>query len=185
MKHSVHGRINRILVYRAGTVGDTIVALPAFHALRKAFPEATLSLITATSGGRIWTDEVLKSSGIFEDSITYTSDELRRVSGVIRLLRKVRNRRADLLIYLPSDRNCLLRIWRDRLFFRVAGIRRFQYTASKKVRWWGTFRRRNQIYPYEVDRLLAPIWNLIEGRTGMDFHLPITQAEEQKTDGVL
>ena len=185
MKHSGHGRINRILVFRAGTVGDTIVALPAFHALRKAFPQATLSLITATSGGRLWTDEVLKGSGIFEDSITYTSDELRQVSGVLRLLRKVRSRRADLLIYLPSDRNCLLRIWRDRLFFRVAGIRRFQYTASKKVRWWGAFRRKNHIYPYEVDRLVAPIWNLIERRTGLDFHLPIAHDAEQKADRVL
>src|SRR5258706_11883378 len=102
MKHSRKERLEKILVFRPGTVGDTIVALPALHALRKAFPNATLSLITATSNEHIWTDQVLEGSGIFQDVITYTSADLRRLSGIRRLLRNVRSRRAELLIYLAS-----------------------------------------------------------------------------------
>ncbi len=185
MKHFKKARPDRIIVFRCGTVGDTIVALPALHALRKSFPKATLSLITATSDQHIWTDRVLEGSGIFQDVITYTASDLRHPSGVLELLRKVRSQRAELLIYLASDRNCRLRIWRDRLFFRIAGIRWFEYTASEKVRQWGTFRRKNSIYPYEVDRLLGPISNLVEDRPGLDFHLPIGSDHELKADSVM
>ena len=82
-------RINKILVFRAGTIGDTIIALPVFHALRDAFPEARLSLITATGPGHVWTNDVVEGTDIFDEVITYTAKDLRCVSGVIGLLSRI------------------------------------------------------------------------------------------------
>jgi heptosyltransferase-3 len=185
MKHSMQDRIDKILVFRAGTIGDTIIALPVFHALRDAFPKAKLSLVTATGPGRVWTNDVVEGAGIFDDVITYTGKDLRRVSGIIRLLSSIRMTKPEILIYLASDRNCLLRIWRDRLFFRAAGVRNFRYTSSKKVRFYGTFRRDNQIYPYEADRLLESLSGLITGPTRMDFGMAIRHEDELKADSIL
>jgi hypothetical protein len=36
-----------VLVYRLGSLGDTIVALPAFHAVRRAFPQTRITLLTS------------------------------------------------------------------------------------------------------------------------------------------
>ncbi len=176
---------SRILVFRSGTIGDTIVALPALYGLRKALPDATLCLLTASNDEHIWTDEVLKGTGIFQEFITYRFAHLRRPATAIALLRKLRKQRADLLIYLASDRNCLLRIWRDRLFFLLAGVRRFRYTSSQKVRLWGAFRRANRIYPYEVDRLRSHISSLVKEEVELDFRLPIGSDEELKADWVI
>src|SRR6185369_14164998 len=127
---------------------------------------------------------VLEGAGIFQDVIQYTSTDLRSLAGILRLLRNIRNHRADVLIYLASDRNCLFRIWRDRMFFRAAGVRRFEYTASSKVRAWGTFRRTDRIYPHEVDRLMVPISKLVGYVNHFDFNLPIRSDHERKAHSI-
>jgi hypothetical protein len=33
-------RIERVLIYRLGSLGDTIVALPALHVVERAFPQS-------------------------------------------------------------------------------------------------------------------------------------------------
>ena len=38
--------IKRVLIYRLGSLGDTVVALPAFHLVAQAFPEAERRLLT-------------------------------------------------------------------------------------------------------------------------------------------
>ena len=62
----------RVLVYRCGALGDTIVALPAIRAVREAYPDADLALMTANDGpGILWTDEVLRDFGWFAHMVTY------------------------------------------------------------------------------------------------------------------
>ena len=39
----------RILIYRSGAIGDTIVAIPAIHAIRDAHPGAIFVLMTAVA----------------------------------------------------------------------------------------------------------------------------------------
>ena len=185
MRRAIRTSADRIVVFRSGTIGDTIVALPALYGLRKAFPNATLSLLTATNDEHVWSDEVLRATGIFQNFITYPLAHLRRPATAMRLLRALRNQRADLLIYMASDRNCLLRIWRDRLFFLLAGIRRFRYTSSKKLSVWGGFRRANRIYPFEVDRLRAHISDLVEEDIEPNFRLPVGHDDELKADAII
>src|SRR5262245_61120726 len=96
----------RILVYRCGALGDTIVALPAIRALRDAFPAAELLLMTANEGdGVVWTDQVLRDFGWFASVVTYRARELGSVRGLLGVLARVRAARADLVVYLGSDHN--------------------------------------------------------------------------------
>lgn len=41
----------RICIYRNGFIGDTVVALPAMHAIRSAYPRAHLTLLTSPVEG--------------------------------------------------------------------------------------------------------------------------------------
>jgi ADP-heptose:LPS heptosyltransferase len=148
----------RILVYRCGALGDTIVALPAVHAVRDAFPGAELVLMTANDGaGVVWADEVLHDFGWFAHVVTYRARELRSPSGLWGVLRRVRATRPDLVVYLGSDHNAGVRVWRDRLFFRLAGAGRFVAARSDKLGFFGRLRRERREYPYEVDRLLEAL----------------------------
>ena len=36
----------RVLIYRLGSLGDTLIALPAFHLIARAFPGAERRLLT-------------------------------------------------------------------------------------------------------------------------------------------
>ena len=76
-----------ILVIRWGSLGDIIVAIPAFHALRKLYPEARLVLLTTpTSRGVPGADEVLKNDTTFDEIIVYYADESAK-PGFLRHLR--------------------------------------------------------------------------------------------------
>ena len=39
-------RVNKVLIHRLGSLGDTLVALPAFRLVRGAFPEAKITVLT-------------------------------------------------------------------------------------------------------------------------------------------
>lgn len=150
--------MRRVLVYRCGALGDTIVALPAIRAVREAFPGAELVLMTANDGaGILWTDEVLREFGWFAHVITYRARELGSVGGLLGVLGRVRALRPELVVYLGSDHNSGIRVLRDRLFFMLAGTARFVAASSEKVGFFGRLRRERREYPHEVDRLLEAL----------------------------
>ena len=176
----------RILVFRSGALGDTIVALPAIRALHDSFPAAELVLMTANDGaGTVWTDEVLRDFGWFRHVVTYRARDLASVGSLARLVARVRALRPDLVVHLGSDHNAGLRIWRDRLFFLLAGTRRFVAASSTKVTFFGRLRRERREYPHEVDRLLDAVRAAGVAETPVRFALPVSAAHEARVDALL
>jgi heptosyltransferase-3 len=114
----------RILIYRIGNLGDTVIALPSFQAVRRRFPKAHITLLTARNPrtGHVVANDVLPPD-TFDECITY------RQSGgatdpreLLKLLPALWRRRFDLLVYLPPRLRTEFSVWRDLLFFRIAGI---------------------------------------------------------------
>jgi ADP-heptose:LPS heptosyltransferase len=176
----------RILVYRCGALGDTIVALPTMRAVREAYPDAELVLMTANDGaGILWTDQVVREFGWFAHVVTYRARELATIRGLAGVLARVRAVRPDLVVYLGSDHNSGIRTLRDRLFFLLAGAHRFVAASSDKVRFFGRLRRERREYPHEVDRLLDAL-----RRAGIPvgpprFDLPRRPAHAERVSQVL
>lgn len=176
----------RILIYRCGAIGDTIVAIPAIRAIRNRYPRANFILMTASGGeGIVWTDRVLSEFGWFDNVITYEAGDLKSTSGLWRIVRRVRAMKLDAVFYLGSDKNSALKILRDQLFFRLAGVRSFIGTHSDKVSFWGRLRRKPHRYPNEVDRLLAELSHRGIQSGEVRFDLPITPAHTQKVNDIL
>ncbi len=122
------GELERILVFRTGHLGDTIVALPALHALREACPDSHITLLCNASGGssdRVAAPGILPRSGLIDDWLTYGSGRNPVATAISRagLLRRLRSRRFDALVYLMTRDRSAGSIARDRRFFRAAGIR--------------------------------------------------------------
>ena len=117
----------RILVFRIGELGDTLVALPAFWAIRRRFPDAHLCLLSnhpeAAQGVR--TESILPARGLFDEFRHYPSALAGAPwSAALHLLQQLRAGRFDLLIYLSPRQRAPWQVRRDLLFFRAAGIRR-------------------------------------------------------------
>jgi lipopolysaccharide heptosyltransferase II len=178
--------VKRILIYRPGALGDTIVAVPTIHALRKAYPDAALALMTVRMDTGIWADQVLREFDWFDEFITYEASDVRRPAGVVTLLARVRRLGADMVVYLGSDQNSRLRILRDRAFFSLAGIPRFVGRASESVTWYGRQLTDDGIRPSEVDRLFAHTGDAGAGAdAGPRFDLPISDRARARVDEVL
>ncbi len=119
----------RILVYRIGQLGDTLVALPAMWAVRNAFPDAHLALLfdQHPKAQYVQSAELLKGSGLFDHYLGYPFEAEfgRKAIEALRLIATIHAQRFDTLVYLAPTTRSAQRIERDKVFFRAAGIRNF------------------------------------------------------------
>jgi ADP-heptose:LPS heptosyltransferase len=120
----------RILVFRIGQLGDTIVALPAMHAVKQNFPDAHLALLCDHHPGRryVLASDLLRGAGIFDEFLSYpVSDntDLLRPGRMMSLLTTIRRKNFDTLVYLAPTSRKREQILRDYRFFSLAGIKTF------------------------------------------------------------
>lgn len=120
--------LKRILVFRTGHLGDTLVAVPAFWALRNAFPSAEIAYLSSADPANpqyVSARDVLPSHGLFDEWISYPnlSSGVADIEALLGLALKLRRKRFDAVFYLMTRYRTARQIDRDRLFFRLAGIR--------------------------------------------------------------
>jgi ADP-heptose:LPS heptosyltransferase len=121
---SLESAIQKVLIYRLGSLGDTVVALPCFHLLARTFPQAERFLLTnfPVHAKAPASAAVLENSGLVHGYMRYTVGT-RRVDELLRLAWEIRRFRPDLLVYLMPMRPAK-NVRRDQMFFRMAGVRR-------------------------------------------------------------
>jgi ADP-heptose:LPS heptosyltransferase len=112
----------RVLVYRLGSLGDTIVALPSLHLIARAFPGAERRLLTNVPVAAMAPPAaaVLENTDLIHDYMRYTVGT-RSVKELLGLAARIHAWSPDVLIYLAGARG-LKTARRDRLFFRLCGI---------------------------------------------------------------
>lgn len=112
-----------LVVYRLGSLGDTVVALPCFHAVARAFPGHRRVVLTNAPVNRKAAplEAVLGGSGLVHDTIAYPVG-LRSPAALWALARRLRALHAGTLVYLTPARG-VGAAWRDWLFFRLCGFR--------------------------------------------------------------
>jgi asparagine synthase (glutamine-hydrolysing) len=118
----------RILIYRIGQLGDTIVALPSMWAVRKQFPKAHLALLSDShrKSGYVRSTDLLDGSGIFDEYLDYPVETgVRKTMQGWQLIRDLRKREFDTVVYLAPSNRSPRQVARDRWFFRAAGIQTF------------------------------------------------------------
>ena len=130
----VGGR-RRLLVFRCGQLGDMIMSLPAVWAVRRHWPEASLTLLCDVHPGRrhVPASHIFDGTGIFDSIEHYlvggnVAGKVRAVADRIRLFRRIRAGRYDGVVYLAPSMRTPGQVWRDRAFFRAAGIGRIYGT---------------------------------------------------------
>jgi ADP-heptose:LPS heptosyltransferase len=112
------------MVYRLGSLGDTIMALPVFHFIRRRFAQASITLLTTTLAESKMTPvyEILKKAGLVDDMVEYPLS-MRNLRAILRLRRDIANRNYQWLIHLAEPRG-RWGSFRDAVFFRACGHQR-------------------------------------------------------------
>ncbi|MEQ1605250.1 MAG: glycosyltransferase family 9 protein [Pyrinomonadaceae bacterium] len=153
----------KVLVYLFGSLGDTIVAIPALRAVRRHFGNAELVLLHNTPQNQVVSASDVIPTNLIDRSIDYTSSA-GQVSNYFRLWMKIHTEKFDAAVYLVISERPARSVRRDRLFFRSCGIRElFGFNAFSM----------DQLYPIDHD-----------GRPGTVDHEAVRKLQRLEADGI-
>jgi heptosyltransferase III len=113
-----------LVIFRIGSIGDTVVALPCFHAIARTFPEHRRVLLTnvADSARASTVESILDGTGLIDQTLHFPVGR-GRVPYSLTLARRLRLLGPEALVYL-APRPTGFPVYRDLVFFRAAGVRK-------------------------------------------------------------
>lgn len=157
---------SKTLIYLFGSLGDSIVAIPALRAVRRYFSGSEIVLLQNTaSDGVVAASEVI-GDDLIDRVLSYRSEPGKRepAFGMFRLWRMLRRERFDAAVYLVVSQRPHASVIRDKLFFRSCGIKRlFGFHAFSD----------EQLYPKDSN-----------GRPAMTDQEAVRKLKRLATDGI-
>jgi hypothetical protein len=114
----------RVLIYRLGSLGDTLIALPAFHLIARAFPDAERRLLTnfPVNVKAPPAAAILENTNLVHGYFRYAA-RTRSPQELFSLWWQLLRWRPEVLIYMGPARG-VESASRDARFFRLCGISR-------------------------------------------------------------
>ena len=173
---------SRVLIFRMGSLGDTVVALPCFHLVARAFPGAERRVLTnapvAAKAAPVM--DVLGGSGLVHGAIAYPQGT-RSPAALYRLRQEIRAFAPEVLVYMTEWRGRAA-TWRDLAFFRTCGIDRIVGAPTTEDLARPRILAKTKMWESEASRLarcLAPLGDAqLDRRESWDLHLdPRERAE--------
>jgi ADP-heptose:LPS heptosyltransferase len=179
--------IKRVLVYRLGSLGDTLIALPAFHLTARAFPEAERRLLTnfPVNVKAPPAAAILEHTGLIHGFLRYTVGT-RSPRELLKLWWQIARWRPEALVYIGASRG-VDSAKRDATFFRLCGIRRLigiPVTEDMQANRWD---EATESFEPEANRLARNIAELGDARLGdpASWDLQLTEAEHARAAAAL
>ena len=123
MEHSVRHVAKRVLIYRLGSLGDMLIALPALRLIERAFPDAERRMLTSVppNAKAAPAAQVLDKTGLIHGFFAYPYGT-RNPFKLLHLIWQIRRWKPDVAIYLNGERT-LRAARRDAQFLRFCGVR--------------------------------------------------------------
>ncbi len=175
-----------VLIYRLGSLGDTIVSLPALRLVQRAYPQAERWMLTnfSVNSKAAPMAQVLDGTGLVHGYIEYPLG-LRDPRALLRLRQEIRRLNPEILVYLAAPRG-RLKALRDVAFFRSCGIPHLIGVPYSKA-YQNPLKLAHDHYEYEGARLLRCIKTL--GRIDLDsptaFDLCLSDQERRAAQSAL
>ena len=118
-------RAARVCVCRVGAIGDLVCTTPALDAIRRAYPEAHLTLLTTPGkyGGARHATDLLGSAKWIDEIVVYEIDAIATIRRRFAFAMELRARKFDVWFDLPMDRAKFSRMVRDMILARLLGAR--------------------------------------------------------------
>lgn len=114
-----------VLVYQIGSLGDTLVSIPAYRAVRRHFgPEAQIRVLhNAPANNRASPHQVLEGTPLVDGAVTFQQYNGRsNWKTWIEVWSKLRESQVDAVAYIAPGQRTPKQVERDKLFFRLMGV---------------------------------------------------------------
>jgi heptosyltransferase III len=177
----------RVLIYRMGSLGDTVVALPALHLVARAFPNAERRMLTnfPVNVKAPPAAAILENSGLIHGYFRYIVGT-RSLHELLSLWWQLVRWRPQVLVYLGASRG-IDSARRDARFFRLCGISRLVGIPDTEDMQQNRWQESEQSFEPEAARLAR---NLVElGEAHLDaaasWDLRLTPDEHARAIEVL
>src|ERR1019366_502260 len=145
----------RICVFRIGNIGDIVCALPAIRCIRRAYPNARLTLLTSPGlMGMAGAAELLPGIDWIDELRVYFSEDIETLPQRWKLLRELRARHFDVWIELPNNLSSIFRQFRDMMFAWMTGVRWARGWRINTIRLAAQAQSEHLRFTNEVDRTL-------------------------------
>lgn len=171
----------RILIYRLGSLGDTLIALPALNLVARAFPDAERRMLTniPVSVKAPPAAAILDHTGLVHGFIRYIVGT-RNVAELAKLWWNIRRWRPDVLVYLGSSRG-VASAQRDARFFRMCGIRHIIGVPVTEDMQQNRWQQDAQTLEPEAERLARNISSLGDARLHDPASWDLRLADDEKS----
>jgi len=120
----IPGKPGNILIYKIGNIGDIVCAVPSFIAIRRAYPEARITLLT--SPGKIEASgakELLEKAWYVDELKVYYSADIDSWQKKKKFIGDLKKNRYDLFIQLPDDLADFRTLFRNMIFAKLIGVK--------------------------------------------------------------
>lgn len=181
----------KVLLYRLGSLGDTVVALPAFHLVERAFPGAERRLLTSfpPNAKAPPSSAILEGTGLIHGYFRYNYGT-RNIAELVSLWWQLLRWRPDVLVYM-SGRSSIAATHRNVLFLRLCGVshmvgvpltEQMQHCRREPELTEVTAYERGRTYEHECARLVRNLAELGDARLDdpASWDLRLTSAERAR-----
>ena len=136
----------RILVFRTGSLGDNICAIPSIVAIRKKFPHAQLDVLANAGSTNLVTLNKLLHPAYYDSIIDYFGYNKKMLFSLLR------KKKYDVVIYLPQTGISFFRLVRDMFFFRFIARSGFGWEKST-INYFRRTQEKYILFDNEITRL--------------------------------
>lgn len=114
-----------VLVYLVGSLGDSIVCIPALEAIRRQFPDDKIILLHDYQTLVPVSPLDIIPKNLVDGSLSYVmhSRPLPKLQELYRLRRRIRQENVKAVVYLVASERFGWLVRRDKLFFQLCGIK--------------------------------------------------------------
>lgn len=177
-------QIHSIVIFKVGNIGDITCAIPSFIAIRRAYPNAHITLLTSPGDrGGIGARELLAGAWYIDALTVYYLEDIKTLQGIKELRGKIS--RPDLFIQLPDDYIAISKLVRNMLFARYIGSAYAFGFLVRSIRLFQKIQVDSRMTKTETESLLD-ILNMYGIPSGaVEFDLPITVEHEQEVNTLI
>lgn len=174
--------VDSLLIFRLGSVGDTVVALPCFRLIKKAFPNAKRVVLTnkPVNHQACALELILENMGLADTFIDYPC-HVSLLQKIILLRKIIKQYRFTKMVYFHQSRSWL-QAWRDFLFFKFCGIKKIIGLSLFQHGFQYCYDHKTNLYESEYQRLARQLKALgeIDWTDESVTDLALTEKELQK-----
>ncbi len=137
----------KILIFRTGSLGDSVCATPALNLIRRHYPGARITLLSNAGKKSLVSPDKVIDRILYDDMINYLGIPFTK------LLKSLRKEKFDLVIHLTQVESPFLRLLRDMILLRFVAPSGWGWRLSRIM----IFRKKIEkyiFYPNEAQRLL-------------------------------